>query len=154
LLDYAELCLAAGHTSVAKATLLVVNAVDASSPRAFLVQGQLLEVSEPKDFEGAVKAYRRALELAPKYARALNALGLLLMRETPVKNWEEARRLLDAAIQLENPPLLAALTNLAILRVSEGKNEEAKKLAEQVLARDPKDPSIAEQARRIVAQAG
>src|SRR5207248_1614959 len=128
VLDYAELCLAADHLKVAEAALETADAIDPKSARTCLLKGALAEMSEPKQFEAAVSWYRKALAIHPKDMRAQNALALLLMRETPVKNWDEAGKLLEAAVKSTKPAPLAPLLNLAILRAQEGKNDEAKKL--------------------------
>lgn len=153
LLDYCELCLAAGRLSVAAATLDVVFELDEKSARGCILRGHLAEMSEPRQLEDAVSWYKKSIAIAPKNVRAKTSLGLLLMRDTKVKDWAEAGRVLTSALEDEKPAAIAPLLNLAILRVSEGKNEEAKKLASQVLARKPTDRSIVEQAERIVAAA-
>lgn len=149
VLDYAELCVVAGQLSVAKAALAVLQQLDPASARAHILRGQVLEQDQPKDFKGAVAAYRDALAAAPKSTRAMVALGLLLMRETEVKDWPQAEVLLRRAVELESPPSIPALLNLAILRAQQGSIAEAKALAQQVLARRPKDPSVVDQAQRI-----
>lgn len=153
LLDYAELCLAAGLLPNAETTLEVVGALDDKSARAAIIRGHVAEMSQPRRLEDAVTEYKKSIALQPKNARAKISLGLLLMRDTAVKDWAEAGKALEGALKDESPAPIAALLNLAVLRISEGKKDEAKKYASQVLARKVADPRVNEQAERIIAQA-
>ncbi len=75
------------------------------TPESQMVLAALLEISG--DIEGAMDAYRRVLELSPKFAPAANNLAWLIANDE-TSNLEEASNLaLVAKDQLPNDPYIA-----------------------------------------------
>jgi Tfp pilus assembly protein PilF len=150
LLQYAELCTVSGHVDAAKSALAKLQWQDRIPAGAHLLRGRIAETE--RDAASALAHYRKAIAADPRSSRIKNALGRLLMLDTPVKNLCEAAEVLESAVRAEHPPPVAPLLNLAIVRAQEGKADLAKKLAERVLAMKPSDPSFVEQAERLIAE--
>jgi tetratricopeptide (TPR) repeat protein len=85
------------------------------------------------DYESAIRACRKALEINPKSADALNNLGIALISQGRV---EEGKDRLVKAIEYE-PNLKEAHLNLAILLSDQQQREEAVAHYRQVLRIDP-----------------
>jgi tetratricopeptide (TPR) repeat protein len=147
VLDYAEMALDLRRDVVAEEALRTALTIAPKLSRVHVVIGRLAELQG--DHDTAAEAYRRAIVLDPQDIRARNGLGLLLTQDTPLKDWAAAAAELTLACGLADPPPLAPLLNLAILRASEGDKVAAAELAQQILARRPKDPGVLEQARRV-----
>ncbi len=82
-------------------------------------RGRLLEIC--KRSKAAAEAYRLALRLDPRFARAATALGYLCARE---KNYLEAERWLAEGTRL-TPGKAAAWFNLGFAREALGRREQA-----------------------------
>lgn len=152
LLDFAEMCLSGGFIEPADQTLARVARIDGNHRRLWILRGAAEELREPRNVPRAIEAYEKALESSPKYGRALNALGLLLMREGEHTDLKRAAQLLDrGAKNKKDPDSTASLCNLALLRLAEGKNAEAAKLAKIVLGKANISAGARKQAEKIIA---
>jgi tetratricopeptide (TPR) repeat protein len=89
-----------------------------------------------QDHNGAMKHYRKAVEIYPQFAAAQNNLGVACMR---TKDYACARAAFEAATKL-NPRSASAFMNLARLRMMEHKPEAAEGLLQQSLTADPINP--------------
>ena len=88
---------------------------------------------EPGLDEGAIAAYRRALEIDPQQPAALNGLGLLLARQG---RWGEAVPLFEQALR-EDPSLADAHYNLGVAFNAIGKSDLARQQFKAALDGDP-----------------
>ncbi|MFM1919008.1 MAG: hypothetical protein RLZZ303_642 [Candidatus Hydrogenedentota bacterium] len=93
---------------------------------------QYLELERHAD---ALRAYRRAVELAPREARLVAGLGAALAL---AGQREAAAQALDLAIRLD-PGHALALRNRAVLLLQDGAPAEAEPLLRQSLAASPRD---------------
>jgi len=91
------------------------------------------------DFEPAIKAFRKAVALAPDSATALNALGYTLTSNT--RKYGEAYELISRAMELE-PENPAIMDSLGWVFFKQGKREESRVWLEQAYALFP-DAEIA-----------
>ena len=82
----------------------------------------------------AVERYRYAVELYPKYFRALNDLGVLLIRLNRV---DEAAKAFEQAIAVA-PHIYYPHVNLASIKLRQGKSKEAVAILEKVYKEHPK----------------
>lgn len=152
LCTYAELCLQGDFLAPAQQTLDKIEKIDAEHAYLWLLRGQLCELSEPRDVRGAITAYNKAVELDKKFIEAINALGLLLMRDTEYGDLGRAGKLLSGAAKSKTQGGAAALANLALLRLTEGKKDEAKRLASSVLKRKKASAAARAQAEKILTE--
>jgi tetratricopeptide (TPR) repeat protein len=88
------------------------------------------------DHDAAVSALRAALGSEPAHAGALNLLGLILARERG--ELAEGEQLVARALQ-GVPGWTAAQSNLGWILAEQGRNDEALRLFDALLARDPDD---------------
>jgi len=91
------------------------------------------------DFEPAIKAFRKAVALAPDSATALNALGYTLTSNT--RKYGEAYELISRAMELE-PENPAIMDSLGWVLFKQGKREESRVWLAQAYALFP-DAEIA-----------
>lgn len=89
------------------------------------------------DMAGAAEALRRAVELQPRDALSLVALGLALNGQ---KHYEEAVETLTEALRLD-PDNVETLAALADANEGLGRTEAAEELARRALARRPEHPT-------------
>jgi tetratricopeptide (TPR) repeat protein len=93
-----------------------------------------------KDYATAEKYFRKALELAPDFAEALNYLGYMWAERG--ENLQEAQRLIEKAVQLE-PENGAFLDSMAWVLYQQGKVREALPWMEKALKHSPEpDPTL------------
>ncbi len=152
LLDYVELCMSGGFLEPAAKTLAKTEKLAPKEPTVWMLKGQLFERQAEPDLAEALAAYEKALELDSESSRAQNALGLLLMSRSPHEDIPRAAALLKAATSASGPAGGAALCNLALLHLGEGRKQEANKYAQQVLGHDGTAPATRAQAQRILAE--
>ena len=145
LLDFAEMCLAASEVDTAEAAL---ERVADRNARAAFLEGALAE--RAVNLDGAIAGYERALELDRTSAQAQCALGLLLMRDNVRQDLDRSGRLLVEASREPGPHRVAALANLALLRLVEGKPQAARKAARRVQKTAPPSSSAARLAAQIL----
>ena len=150
LLDYTELCLQCGYLDQATIILEKIEKIDAEQSRLWLLRGQIGELSEPRDVPASLAAYERALKVDKHYGRAMNALGLLLMRKTEHTDFARAGKLLSVAAKKKDSWGAVALANFALLRLTEDKSDEARRLAESVLKRKVVPAAARAQAEKII----
>jgi tetratricopeptide (TPR) repeat protein len=86
------------------------------------------------DLDSAAAAFRRALELRPRYAPAYMRLGRVLMADGEGRGAGVA---LERALELE-PGLQPARVTLAQIRLAEGKLELARTMLEKILEAQPR----------------
>lgn len=100
---------------------------------SYLAGMQYLRDQKPHEAEGA---FRKAVELFPKYSSAFNGLGVALRDE---KRLPEARTAFDQSLQL-NPANSYAQKNLASLFLSTGTFGEAEQLLLTATKLTPHEP--------------
>ena len=83
----------------------------------------------------AEKAYRKTLEIDPKYAHAWNGLGVLLDDQG---RFDEAEKALQKAIEI-NPKGADSWTNLGVLLAHQGRFDEAEKALQKTIEINPND---------------
>ncbi len=88
-----------------------------------------------KDYEGAIAAYQKAIELNPNYTFAYNSLGSVL---NDMGRHKKAIAAYQKAIEL-NPNYTFAYNNLGIVLTEIGRNEEAIAEYKKVIKLNPKD---------------
>src|SRR5262249_22789589 len=115
--------------------------------QALLWRGQVLE--RWNDLEGAVASYRRAVAADPTHEKARRLLALALVRS------DRAR---EAAEHLERLPRSSAdaevLLGLARCRRSMGQGDEARRLLDQLLAREPRHAEALCERGKLALQSG
>lgn len=104
-----------------------------------LLYGRSLIHERKKRIDLAEKDLRAILSKDPKEARALNALGYMLVVHT--KRYQEAKELITQALELE-PEDAAILDSLGWVKFKLGEEEEARKLLTRAHEKYP-DPEIA-----------
>lgn len=116
-----------------------VNELDDRAPeearRAY--ESAQLALAEDRASE-AVERFRYAIELYPKYFRAINDLGVLLIRLNRV---DEAAKAFEKATQIA-PHVYYPHLNLASIKVRQGKYKEATAILEKLQKAHPKLPQI------------
>ncbi len=119
------------------------------------VEAMIYEGMVPPDPEGAVLAWRAAMDLDPKDWKPANNLGSLLMRNQEISDaLNQAREALEEAHR-RDPDRPEPRLNLALLSVKLGDKARAKQLATELVGRGPSlEPSIREQAQRLLKQLG
>ncbi len=119
------------------------------------VEAMIYEGMNPPDPEGAIAAWRAAMELDPTDWAPANNLGNLLLRtpELP-ESAKQAREVLEEAGR-RSPERPEPRINLAVACMRLGDETRAKELAKELLGRGPAlDASIREQAERLLKQLG
>ena len=86
----------------------------------------------------AVERFRYAIELYPRYFRAMNDLGVLLIRLDRI---EEAAKTFEQAIRVA-PNVYYPHLNLATIRLRQGKYKEATTILEKLHQDHPKLPQV------------
>ncbi len=114
-----------------------VAAVDLNAPAK--AKGELSKGNEAvqhKDYAGAVKHYRKAIEHYPQYAGAYSNLGVVCMA---TRDFGCAREAFEATTRL-NPHSAIAFFDLGRLKMMENRFADAEPLLRQSLAVDPQNP--------------
>jgi tetratricopeptide (TPR) repeat protein len=127
--------------------IMFVDAGESDS-KQLLSEGQALLAKDQRlAYSQATELFQRALLLDPKSDEAIGgyvqALALGLGARMDDKTFQEARGLIEAAEERANraPDLLAAHANLLFARPEQPNVDQARKLAEEVLA-NPKDSTV------------
>jgi Flp pilus assembly protein TadD len=121
------------------------------------IEAMVLESTEPPDIEGAITAWREAMDLDPEDWSSANNLGNLLMR---IEEGDPDERLTAAAEILEEalrraPSRVEPLLNLAVVTARRGDKVKAQALARDVLKKAPaSETDIREQADRLIKTLG
>ncbi|MDQ3697437.1 MAG: hypothetical protein M3373_05360 [Gemmatimonadota bacterium] len=110
--------------------------IDPASSEAWVAQGALLEIANPRDFTAASQAYERALVLDPWDAETHRRYGRLRMLHGDVTVADVHLRMATTL----DPHRPAALTQLAELRMRERRYAEACELLGGAIATDPGAP--------------
>ncbi|HEV8238558.1 MAG TPA: tetratricopeptide repeat protein [Thermoanaerobaculia bacterium] len=146
---------AAGQPAVpAYASVAMKLAQDGKLQQAFDVVSQRLQAAPDDELARTLQV--RLLLSREQNAAALNAADMAVARfpgspdfiylrgavEMAMHDLAAAERDYRRALQLQ-PQHLASMSDLAVLLMNQGKNEEAKKLLEQVLALNPQDKTAA-----------
>lgn len=115
------------------------------------VEAMIYEGMVPPDPEGAMEAWKAAMDLDPKDWKPANNLGSLLMRTPELPDaLIHAREVLEEAHR-RDPDRPEPQLNLALLSVRVGDKSRAKQLATALVNRGPTlDPSIREQAQKLL----
>jgi len=138
-LQLVDLLVAGGKKPEALAELNRVTASDEFNPQGLYNTGNAF--ARLGDNDGAVVAYRKAIEQRKgKYSRALNNLGVVLLR---AGRWEEAYEALTSALRLENFHYAEASYNLGRLYAARGDNDLAVREWQRVLKIDPNHTAAA-----------
>ncbi len=155
--NLARMMMATGHKKEALDVCRALGRRGLSTAQSKSIEAMVLESNEPPDTEGAVTAWREAMDLDPENWSAANNLGNLLTR------WEEGdpEERLTAAIEIleearrRAPDRVEPLLNLAIAHAQKGDKAKAKALALDVLNRAPAgEKELREQAERLVLNLG
>ncbi|MFL5345299.1 MAG: tetratricopeptide repeat protein [Hyalangium sp.] len=119
------------------------------------VEAMIYEGMTPPDPEGAMAAWRAAMELDPADWGPANNLGNLLLRTPELPDSvKHAREVLEEAVR-RAPERPEPRINLAVACMRLGDEAKAKELAKELLGRGPTlDASIREQAERLIKQLG
>jgi len=135
-LKLADQLVGAGKKPEAIAELHLVIGTDVFDPQDLYNAGNSL--ARLGDSDGAISAYRKAIDQRKgKYSRALNNLGVVLLREG---RWEEAHEALSSALKLENFRYTEASYNLGRLYSALGQTDLAVREWRRVIAIDPEHP--------------
>jgi tetratricopeptide (TPR) repeat protein len=115
------------------------------------VEAMIYEGMVPPDPEGAMAAWKAAMDLDPKAWAPANNLGSLLMRTPELPDaLNQAREALEEAHR-RDPERPEPRLNLALLSVKLGDKNRAKQLATELVGRGPSlDPSLREQAQKLL----
>jgi tetratricopeptide (TPR) repeat protein len=120
--------------------LALLERAKAASPGAVAILNAIgLTLTRAGRLAEAVAEYDRALAIDPRFAKALANRGMAL---TALMKLNEARRDFEAAAAIDPANLIAA-NGLAGLALRRGETGEARRLALQVLARQPGFPGAA-----------
>jgi tetratricopeptide (TPR) repeat protein len=119
------------------------------------VEAMIYEGMVPPDPEGAMEAWRAAMELGPDDWAAPNNLGNLLMRNEQLPDAvNQAREALEEAHR-RDPDRPEPQLNLALLLAKHGDKPKAKELAQGLLGRGPAlEASLRQQAEQLIQQLG
>ncbi len=146
-LELAELFLQEGKLDGARSILEQIGANAPSSARVSLLKGVVKEAEGPASYHSAREHYQEALKAQPDDWRALNALGGLLSKDTPLRDPEEAERLLRSALAMR-PNKVEPRLNLGLLLAREGQQKEAKDMLAPLL----QDPRLDDEDRAQIKQ--
>jgi tetratricopeptide (TPR) repeat protein len=116
----AEILLSMNQVDEALATMAVALEYRPWDPELWLYRGGIYE--NTGDYAEAIKAFRRAVELAPESATALNALGYTLTIAT--RDYAEAYDYVSRAIALE-PDNAAIMDSMGWVLYKQGERDEA-----------------------------
>jgi tetratricopeptide (TPR) repeat protein len=144
-----------------QAWLAAQRLMDEGKPEEALNAARQGIIAEPQDFgwrsaevrsllmlkrsQDALKAAETTVKAMPGNADALYQRGVVKMT---LKDLAGAERDLRQAIQL-SPSHTAAMNDLAVLLMAQGKKDEPRQLLQRVLRINPKDPMAAENLQRI-----
>jgi tetratricopeptide (TPR) repeat protein len=138
-LKLAEQLVAADKKAEATAELHAITNTDVFDPQGFYNTGNAL--ARLDDLDEAISAYRKAInQRKGNYSRALNNLGVILLREGL---WDEAQEALTTALKLESFHYAEASYNLGRLYSARGENDRAIREWQRALAVDPKHAGAA-----------
>ncbi|MCY1018209.1 tetratricopeptide repeat protein [Pyxidicoccus sp. MSG2] len=155
--NLARMMMATGHRQEALDVCRSLAHRGLSTAQTKSIEAMVLESMEPPDVEGAVTAWREAMDLDPDDWACANNLGNLLMR------WEEgnADERLTAASEIlmeairRAPSRAEPLLNLALVTARKGETLKAKAMARQVLKMAPAgEKELREQAERLIKTLG
>jgi tetratricopeptide (TPR) repeat protein len=139
-LKLAEELVAAGKKTEAIAELHAIVNTDVFDPQGLYNGGNAL--AHLGDDDAAINAYRKAIEQRKgNYSRALNNLGVVLMREG---RWDEAHNALSSALMLESFRYAEASYNLGRLYSARGESDLAIREWRRALAVDPQHTAAAQ----------
>jgi tetratricopeptide (TPR) repeat protein len=133
----AEILLAIGRYEEALATINGALEYKPWNVGLWMFLGGLHEQSGQP--EQAIEAFRKAVELAPDNATALNALGYTLTIAT--RKYSDAYKLISRAMELE-PENPAIMDSMGWVLFKQGKNDEAREWLERAYELFP-DPEVA-----------
>jgi tetratricopeptide (TPR) repeat protein len=133
----AEILLSMNQVDEALATIAVALEYRPWDPELWLYRGGIYETAG--DYAEAIKAFRRAVELAPDSATALNALGYTLTIAT--RDYAEAYDYVSLAIALE-PDNAAIMDSMGWVLYKQGERAEARVWLERAYER-LEDPELA-----------
>jgi tetratricopeptide (TPR) repeat protein len=151
--NLARMMMATGHRQEALDLCRKLAARGLSTAQTKSIEAMVLESMEPPDVEGAVNAWREAMDLDPDDWASANNLGNLLMR------WEEGDpdERLTAAIEIleearrRAPSRVEPVLNLALVNARKGDKAKAQALARDVLKLAPAgEKELREQAERLL----
>jgi tetratricopeptide (TPR) repeat protein len=137
LLPQAEILAGIGRTDEALETINVALEYKPWNADLWMLRGGLYEQSG--NLEQAVKAFSKAVDLAPDSANALNALGYTLTIST--RKYADAYSLISQAMELE-PENPAIMDSMGWVLFKRGELEEARVWLEQAYELFP-DPEVA-----------
>ena len=106
-----------------------------------------LVYAQQGNFTQAEESFRAALKIEPRNAEALNDLGGVYLKTNRLR---EALPLFQQA-QRENPRLIQAYLNAARVYMALGENPNAISTLEELLKREPQEPTAAEWLRHLKA---
>ncbi|NMO17666.1 tetratricopeptide repeat protein [Pyxidicoccus fallax] len=152
--NLARMMMATGHRVEALELVRKLEARGQATAQTKSIEAMVLEAGAPPDVEGAVHAWRAAMDLDPEDWAPANNLGNLLMR------WEEGgdpEERLTAAIEIleesrrRAPHRVEPVLNLAIVHARKGDKTKAQAMAREVLKLAPADAKeLREQAERLL----
>jgi len=135
-----ELLSASGDGEKALLELRQMSAEDRFDPVGFYNIGN--GMARLGDAGGAIATYRKAIDQRKgRYSRALNNLGVVLMRQG---RWDEAHEALLKALRLENFRYAEASYNLGRLYSSRGEHDLAAREWRRALAVNPEHSAAAQ----------
>lgn len=135
--EYVQVKAASAASSAPTSKQPTIAAVDLNAPgkaKNELNKGN--EAVRKKDYPGAIKHYRKAIEDYPQYAAAHNNLGVVCMA---TKDYACARDAFEETTKL-NPHAAIAFFDLGRLKMMENHFADAEPLLQQSLAVEPHNP--------------
>lgn len=154
--NYARLMMATGHQKAALELVQQLEAQGKATPQTRALEGQLLETMDPPDVDGAIAAYAAAAKEDHRDWSSLNNLGHLLMRREgdPAENLGAAEEALQESA-MRAPHRLEPLLNLALVYARQDRKDEAKEVAQDVVARARgAQVELKKQAEKLIASLG
>jgi len=131
-LTLAHSCLLAEHFDCVLESFHRILAVDENSVEAYMLMGEAMD--EMHDSEGALRAYRKAVEVGPHQPNVHFGLGYLLWMKSEYK---DAAAEFEKEIALSHGHLLAR-EYLADARMMLNEKDAARELLESAVKEDPK----------------
>ena len=150
--NYARLMMATGHQAEALGLVQELEARGQATPQSHALEGQLLEAKDPPDVDGAIAAYAAAAKGDSRDWSSLNNLGHLLMRREgdEAENLGAAGEALQAAA-MRAPHRLEPLLNLALVYARQERNDEARQVATDIVARaNASQADLKKQAQKLL----